>query len=218
MSFSENHYTKTIQARACRLILQVGNLVAFWQTHFSQFGKTESKILEMQSLKLCTIPHYYRLKHFKTIGELRIKCRKITKNLGLAPCMDWRPPTRRKYYVAKVSPGDSLGARNMFLCPHCLWEQKVQMHSITVGMVQVSPPLLSISTAQCAFIEWQGSIHRSPPPLNFWGKKSKATTKVTLYELPIIEIMKFYPLYKKKTFLRITSHIFFLSSRGSYIL
>ena len=51
----------------------------------------------------------------------------------------------------------------------------------------MSPPPLSFPTTQPAFIEWQSIIYRSLPPCKkFWSKKPNVTTKVTLYEPPMI--------------------------------
>ena len=53
---------------------------------------------------------------------------------------------------------------------------------ITAGRIRMSPLPLRIPTTQPAFIEWQSTIHRSPPLLKFWVKMPKATNKVTLQE------------------------------------
>ena len=44
----------------------------------------------------------------------------------------------------------------------------------------MSPPPLNVPTTQHAFVEKQSTICRFPSPPKIWGKKSKATTKVTL--------------------------------------
>ena len=57
-----------------------------------------------------------------------------------------------------------------FLCPCCQWVKKAQTNSFG----------LSVPTTVPAFTEWQSTIHWSSPPPKIYGKKPKATTRVTL--------------------------------------
>ena len=90
----------------------------------------------------------------------------------------------------KVSPGGSSGAlargrenHKVFLHPHCLRVYKILFLKPS-SSVWVSPPPHFVSTTEAAFLFEQkkkqfvvvGSCHLP----KFWGKKPKATTKVTL--------------------------------------
>ena len=61
---------------------------------------------------------------------------------------------------------------------HPIFLPKVLIFSITAGRICVSRPSLIIPATQPAAIEWHNGIRRSTPAV--WGKKPKATTKMTL--------------------------------------
>ena len=63
---------------------------------------------------------------------------------------------------------------NIFLGPHYLWVQKVQMNLVTKGRVWVFPSPLNITKTLPSVIEWQTTINKSLPQPQILGQKAKS--------------------------------------------
>ena len=64
-------------------------------------------------------------------------------------------------------------------------EKKIKMDLVIAVKVQQSPPLISVLTTWSTLTDWTKYTLWAPTTFpKFWGKMTKATTQVTLYEPP----------------------------------
>ena len=93
---------------------------------------------------------------------------------GVAIMWDYPHP------VGALAPGRKCLHQKLFHPDH-LWVQWIQIISLAYGRVWVSSPPHGIPATEPAFIERQKEQFVGPCHLpKFWGKKPKATTKMTL--------------------------------------